>query len=582
MKKKVLTGVTSGLLILGMSGLANAVNIATLSRQTIFTNFTSSPPEIIEDPNNILPFPHLGEGATAGNVARINLDASPGQAGQATAWTGLNFDWNLQGLSFEDAKDRPVRVTFDFVYTIQANYTPGTGSANAGVVIPGFSKTWEDFVGYERGKSDNITKHFNETLTKDWAGNDLTLGNLQKILGVEVYGQAHSAQASGKVNSSFSSALFNRIIIEDITPQYVFVDFDENKSSKIPVLGTPTFTKPSAGLTDPDEDTIVAKLNSIYKDYFVEFVKEKPSEGYFSTLYVGGTVNDLGENYKNSFSPASLGKAESIDIGNKNENDFALIFSGHDAFKNDINLLGQTLAHEAGHILGLYHVYPHDELMFPYAGATKIDIDKATQNRGEIAKANGLVVKLDGYQNSYEELARNLGLRDASIEIVGTSSAPSEKIKVGFGALASTIYDAKLGIIICEDAMPTIFDLGDIEIGKNIFIDVPFINQENIFIFGSSIDGGNIDIVSSSEFSKLPHIFSIQNIDYNLLSLAGVLNDGIDLNMYKWESDQGYNSIGSLFVESVLENSPVPEPTTMLLFGTGIAGLAAVGRRKRS
>ena len=77
--------------------------------------------------------------------------------------------------------------------------------------------------------------------------------------------------------------------------------------------------------------------------------------------------------------------------------------------------------------------------------------------------------------------------------------------------------------------------------------------------------------------------FQNMEIDSQMYSFAGIetlLTDHV-LSVTVKRNSGDFGVCNVTLGGTYIDNSPVPEPTTMLLFGTGLAGLAAVGRRKK-
>lgn len=124
----------------------------------------------------------------------------------------------------------------------------------------------------------------------------------------------------------------------------------------------------------------------------------------------------------------------------------------------------------------------------------------------------------------------------------------------------------------------------------------------NNFPFNGTIDivayqGNNTENISDYQAPVTATIGSFSTVGLNVndifsFNITNIFNDAIAAGWsslgirLQTEDTQNYGGAW-VFNDFRLTNTddstaPVPEPTTMLLFGTGLAGLAAVGRRKKA
>ncbi|MGB9364951.1 MAG: FG-GAP-like repeat-containing protein [Xanthobacteraceae bacterium] len=313
------------------------------------------------------------------------------------------------------------------------------------------------------------------------------------------------------------------------------------------------------GYTEADEalkNGIVAKLEEIYADFLVDFRLTRPT-GEYSTIFVTGKDYDwtsLDKNVTGNNDLSNyLGLAEIIDNhndkNNKNHSDNALIFTKNFVTGNvplNVSSLAQVIAHEAGHLFGLYHVNASASF------ANELMIGAADADNTNIANAFLQLSEFSSTQNSYEELEKGIGtVANGVVPHASFWESVLNLFSWNFSSLGSTtLYAPQVAVPNASGA----FDfthLPDITASSTFSFTLPVPGASKIIFAAKSAPNGPYDIFSMPTGSTAA-TFSFDNLAVDVPDNAGVLS----FNLGRLNTSTGSTTVFSSLSGTVGFNPP--------------------------
>ncbi len=227
--------------------------------------------------------------------------------------------------------------------------------------------------------------------------------------------------------------------------QVIYLDFDGGTFRDFggTAVAIPAFDVTDFGFTAGDRGALIgAVLDYVRQDLItggsfevpataldlpVEIVSSRPAGVLYSTVYVGGKANVLGE-------------AQGLDFGNLDPTDDAAVYAesiaallfvelgGQPTLEQAAQALANTISHEVGHVLGLVHVAEDGRLM----QAGSLDWTHVDNERYGIGTVYDWPPLIGQVQNAPAILRQNLQL---SLDVAGINDvmADATPLLLGYG-----------------------------------------------------------------------------------------------------------------------------------------------------